>query len=70
MLHPARIREKLTELFLLIEQISPFSLNKIQRLLVVPASNAITYFAMPVSPFNSAAKCSPVLLNFYHLTAP
>ena len=28
--------------------ISPFSLNRIQRLLVVPASSAITYFAMLV----------------------
>ena len=35
--------------FCAIEQISPCSLNKIQRLLVVPASSAITYFAIPCS---------------------
>ena len=30
--------------------ISPFSLNRIHLLLVVPASSAITYFAIPIPP--------------------
>ncbi len=31
-------------------RICPFSLNKIHRLLVVPASNAMIYFAIAFSP--------------------